>query len=125
MSDDAHRSRKLDEALENTFPASDPVAISCGTSTEPPRSPVDRQTPLVADFDSGDSRNGADTAAPLRSENKIALIGIAAFAGCVIAALSLMLGGSGTQNDANNRGPSGTAQNRAESPPTPGNTPGR
>jgi hypothetical protein len=123
MSDDADLSRKLDEALENTFPASDPVAIGCATSTEPPRSPVDRT--WNADADALNNRDGPGTAEPLRSENKIALVGIAVVAGCLIAALSFMLGETGTQNDASNRGPSGAAQSQAESPPAPNNTPSR
>jgi hypothetical protein len=127
MSDEARRSRKLDEALANTFPASDPVAISPGTGTEPPRSPVDRKTPWNADFAVAEAsgRQGPGTAAPLRPENKIALAGIAVFAAGIIAALSLMLGHNGTQNDANNRGPSGAAQNRADSPPMPNTAPNR
>jgi hypothetical protein len=98
MTEDPSRSRQLDEALENTFPASDPIAISEGTSTEPPRAPVDRKTPNILDvtFERENEkvpiRQGAGTAEPLRTENKIALVGIAAVAGSIIVALSLMLG---------------------------------
>ena len=37
----------LDEALAQTFPASDPVAVGGSTSTEPPARPVDRRAPLI------------------------------------------------------------------------------
>lgn len=36
---------RLDEALRQTFPASDPVAVGEATSTEPPARPVDRKAP--------------------------------------------------------------------------------
>jgi hypothetical protein len=125
MSVDPRRSVELDDALENTFPASDPVAISEGTGTEPARSPIDRQAPALHAEQSGSHRSeskeperyGPGTAEPLRPDNKVALIAIAAFAGGLLMALSFMLGDNGTQNDANNRGPSGTAQNRADPPP--------
>ena len=42
------------------------------------------------------------------------LVGIAALAGGVLFALSMMLGDNGTHNDANNRGPSGQAHNPSE-----------
>ena len=38
----------LDEALDDTFPASDPIAVGAPTGTEPPRAPVDRKAPLSA-----------------------------------------------------------------------------
>jgi hypothetical protein len=38
---------KLDLALANTFPASDPVAVGGSTGTEPPSRPVDRQSPII------------------------------------------------------------------------------
>lgn len=126
MSVEPRRSIELDEALDKTFPASDPVAISAGTGTEPPASLIDRKAPVVhieqADSHHAQSekpeRYGPGTGDPLRSENKVALIAIAAFAGGVLMALSFMLGDNGTQNDANNRGPSETAQNRADPPPS-------
>jgi hypothetical protein len=37
---------RLDEALAQTFPASDPVSIGHITATEPPSRPVDRDAPL-------------------------------------------------------------------------------
>ena len=38
---------RLDEALAETFPASDPVAAGCPTGTEPPSRPADRRAPLI------------------------------------------------------------------------------
>jgi hypothetical protein len=45
-----HLQRLLDEGLQATFPASDPVAVGDFTSTEPPRRPTDRHAvvPVVA-----------------------------------------------------------------------------
>ena len=48
MQIEAKKSRQLDEALEMTFPASDPTAVGDPTSTEPPRRPVDRRTPRIS-----------------------------------------------------------------------------
>lgn len=42
----AHQDAALDEALDDTFPASDPIAVGTPTGTEPPRAPVDRKAPL-------------------------------------------------------------------------------
>jgi hypothetical protein len=39
--------RDLDRALEDTFPASDPVAIGGATSTEEPSRPIDRRAPEI------------------------------------------------------------------------------
>ncbi|KAB2919768.1 MAG: hypothetical protein F9K29_04040 [Hyphomicrobiaceae bacterium] len=38
---------ELDEALEQTFPASDPVAVGGATATEDPLRPVDRKAPEI------------------------------------------------------------------------------
>jgi hypothetical protein len=38
---------RLDLALAETFPASDPIAIGGATSTEPPARPVDRMSPRL------------------------------------------------------------------------------
>ena len=62
---------------------------------------------------------GPGTAEPLPAKTKFALVGIAAVVGCILVALSFMIGDNGTRNDANNRGPSGVAQNRADPTPTP------
>ena len=42
----AELERELDEALQATFPASDPVTID-GTSTDCPDRPVDRRPPAI------------------------------------------------------------------------------
>lgn len=42
------RDRKLDDAVDMTFPASDPVAPGHSTGTEPPRGPADRKAPVVS-----------------------------------------------------------------------------
>ena len=38
---------QLDEALTETFPASDPVAVGRFTATEPPARPIDRKAPVI------------------------------------------------------------------------------
>jgi len=38
---------RLDEALIETFPASDPIAVGEPTATERPGRPVDRKAPLL------------------------------------------------------------------------------
>jgi len=38
---------RLDEALAQTFPASDPVSVGHVTATEPPSRPVDTKSPLL------------------------------------------------------------------------------
>jgi hypothetical protein len=44
---------QLDEALTETFPASDPIAVGRFTATEPPARPIDRKAPVIdiADVD--------------------------------------------------------------------------
>ena len=39
--------KKLDNAIEKSFPASDPVSVAKPTGTEPPRRPVDRLPPVI------------------------------------------------------------------------------
>ncbi|HET9394703.1 MAG TPA: hypothetical protein VFO36_01500, partial [Nitrospiraceae bacterium] len=105
------QSRKLDDALDKTFPASDPVAIGQETGTEPVI-PIDRKPPAAAEqMEEHPERRGSGTADPIERGNKIILVGIAALAGGLLFALSSMLGDNGTHNDANNRGPSGEAHN--------------
>jgi hypothetical protein len=41
------KEKKLDKAVDMTFPASDPPAAGKSTSTEPPRRPADRKAPIV------------------------------------------------------------------------------
>ena len=42
------KSNKRDNALDKTFPASDPVAQGGATATEPPKAPMDRKPPLIS-----------------------------------------------------------------------------
>ena len=39
--------KKLDKAIEKSFPASDPVTVGKPTGTEPAKRPVDRQPPVI------------------------------------------------------------------------------
>jgi hypothetical protein len=39
--------RVLDQALDQTFPASDPFSVGQITGTEPPSRPVDRKAPRI------------------------------------------------------------------------------
>jgi hypothetical protein len=43
----AHKDRKVDKAVDMTFPASDAPAHGKATSTEAPRRPASRKAPLV------------------------------------------------------------------------------
>ncbi|MEZ5816092.1 MAG: hypothetical protein R3D44_03325 [Hyphomicrobiaceae bacterium] len=45
--DKAHQQNELDEALEATFPASDPVTTGHPTGDEPSQAPVERRAPLL------------------------------------------------------------------------------
>jgi hypothetical protein len=45
------REGRLDDAVEMTFPASDPVASGHATGTEPPRRSSDRRAPIVSKED--------------------------------------------------------------------------
>jgi len=42
-----HKDRKIDKAVDMTFPASDAPAHGHATGTEPPRRPADRKAPHV------------------------------------------------------------------------------
>jgi hypothetical protein len=78
LRDDRRRlDARLDEALDETFPASDPIAVGKPTGTERPARPVDRKPPL---FEMGSAtaikrsrspsvRTGAQ-AKPHRSQHK-------------------------------------------------------
>ena len=39
--------KKLDKAIEKSFPASDPVNVGKPTGTEPAKRPIDRQPPVI------------------------------------------------------------------------------
>lgn len=43
---------RLDEALRETFPASDPIAVGKATANEPAARPVDRKAPRFSRDDS-------------------------------------------------------------------------
>ena len=58
MSDRRNKERKLDEAVELTFPASDPIAPGAATATEPPARPLDRQAPLIRKEDIEQAQRG-------------------------------------------------------------------
>jgi hypothetical protein len=49
----------LDEALEQTFPASDPFSVGQVTATEAPARPADRKAPLVVPPDASAGRKAA------------------------------------------------------------------
>src|SRR5688572_19633727 len=40
--------KKLDKAIEKSFPASDPVTVGKATGTEPAKRPIDRQPPVIS-----------------------------------------------------------------------------
>ena len=41
------KEKKIDKAVDMTFPASDPPARGKATGTEPPKRPVDRKAPVI------------------------------------------------------------------------------
>ena len=47
MNNDPKTSDKIDDAVEKTFPASDPVNVGDPTGTEPAKRPVDRAAPII------------------------------------------------------------------------------
>ena len=47
MPDGSKESKKLDEAVANSFPASDPFNVRTATGTEAAGKPVDRAPPLI------------------------------------------------------------------------------
>jgi hypothetical protein len=51
--------RKVDRAIDMTFPASDPVATGGATSTEPPKRPAGRKPPLIDKEDIERARRGS------------------------------------------------------------------
>jgi hypothetical protein len=50
----------LDEALEQTFPASDPFSVGQFTATEAPARPADRKAPLVESLQADGCRKEAN-----------------------------------------------------------------
>ena len=61
----------------------------------------------------------------ITSTGRNAIMAAAAFAIMVMVSIALMMGDNGTQNDANNRGPSGVAQNRSSDNPPAAKVPSR
>lgn len=53
------KDKKVDEAVDMTFPASDPVAVGQATSTEPPKSPTDRKSPVISKEEIEQARRGS------------------------------------------------------------------
>lgn len=47
MPEHSEKSKKLDDAVDKTFPASDPINIGTPTGTEPSGKPMDRSPPLI------------------------------------------------------------------------------
>jgi hypothetical protein len=44
-----HQDEKVDEAIRETFPASDPAAVGKATGTEPTKRPKDRLPPIPSE----------------------------------------------------------------------------
>jgi hypothetical protein len=55
---------QLDEALMETFPASDPIAVGHPTGQEPVGSPIDRRAPVLDARDIAAARGAQDAPAP-------------------------------------------------------------
>lgn len=49
---------KVDRAIRDTFPASDPAATGKATSTEPAGRPKDRQPPVITKEEIEDAKRG-------------------------------------------------------------------
>jgi hypothetical protein len=45
--DKANKDKKIDKAVDMTFPASDPAASGKATGTEAPARPADRKAPVI------------------------------------------------------------------------------
>jgi hypothetical protein len=61
--------KKLDKAIEKSFPASDPVTVGKATGTEPAKRPIDRQPPVISKeqveaAERGDGHAHRDAASP-------------------------------------------------------------
>lgn len=53
-----HEDERVDEAIRETFPASDPTAAGKATSTEPIGRPADRKTPAISREEIEQARKG-------------------------------------------------------------------
>ena len=60
--------RKLDQAIEATFPASDPIAVGGTTGTEPPHRPIDRKAPELSKDEIVEAQRARTIAAPKRAK---------------------------------------------------------
>ena len=47
MPERSKKSKKLDDAVDMTFPASDPFNVGTATGTEPSGKPIDRSPPII------------------------------------------------------------------------------
>lgn len=52
------REKQIDDAIDKTFPASDPPANGRATSTEAPSRPVDRKAPIITKEEIEDAQKG-------------------------------------------------------------------
>jgi hypothetical protein len=50
--------RKIDKAVDMSFPASDPISTGSATSTEPPTRPTDRKAPIISKEDIEQAQRG-------------------------------------------------------------------
>jgi hypothetical protein len=57
-----HRDDRIDEALQETFPASDSTAVGEATGTEPVERPKDRLPPIISDEEIERARRGDEHA---------------------------------------------------------------
>mgnify|MGYP003390689342 FL=1 len=53
-----HQEEKIDEAIQETFPASDSAAVGEATGTEPAKRPKDRLPPLISEDEIERARRG-------------------------------------------------------------------
>jgi hypothetical protein len=53
------REKKIDDAIDKTFPASDPTATGHATGTEAPARPVDREAPVITKEEIEEAQKGA------------------------------------------------------------------
>jgi hypothetical protein len=53
-----NREKKIDDAIDKTFPASDPPATGRATSTEEPARPTDRKAPIITKEEIEHARKG-------------------------------------------------------------------
>jgi len=53
------KDKKVDKAIDMTFPASDPTTHGKPTATEPPKRPVDRKAPVVTKEQIEQAQRGA------------------------------------------------------------------